>query len=257
MRPARISGLLGYVVITMWFLLTILVPHKAVAQNNKAIQISRIKISDLIPQIEDALIAKGAPREATAIIKYPEQELNVLSGQDPSFTSVSFSKHSGRFLIRVQGAPNTQSVAIAGSIAVVQTLPVLNRTIERGEIIKNEDLNWIETQSFVAPIFLRDSEIVVGKAAKRSLVPNRPLRKTDFENATLVKKGASVTMIIDRPGIRLTHTGIAKNNGAMGDVIAIENIASDRILKAIVIGQNTATVPGNNIPVTKTSFLSE
>lgn len=238
MRPLKLSGLIGYVVFALWFLLAVLNPVNAQTADGFA----QIKVSDLAPQIEDALIAKGAPANASAIFSKPDQEVSVSPGEEPTLTSVSYSRHSGRFLIRLQGAENTQSVAIAGNVVVIQSLPVLTRAIDRGEVISEDDIAWVETQDFVAPIILRNADDIIGKAAKRALGAQKPLRKTDFEAALLIKKGASVTMIVERPGLRLTNTGIAKDSGAMGDIIAVESVSSDQVLKAVVTGRNVAVV---------------
>lgn len=240
MRPLKLSGFIGYVVFALWFLLAILNPVKA----QTTVGVAKIKVSDLAPQIEDALIAKGAPSNASAAFANPDQEIIVAIGQEATLTSISYSRHSGRFLVRLQGAEDTQSVAVAGNVVVIQKLPVLSKPVDRGDIIQEEDISWLETQDFVAPIILRSASDIVGMAAKRPLNADKPLRKTDFEAALLIKKGASVTMSVERPGLRLTNTGIAKSSGAMGDIISIESTSSDQILRAVVTGRNVAVIGG-------------
>ncbi len=53
-----------------------------------------------------------------------------------------------------------------------------------------------------------------------------------------------MTMVLESPGIRLTQQGVAVTEGGAGDLVEIRNLASDRIIKAVVVAERLARLPG-------------
>lgn len=230
-------GYLGYLFVIMWFLLTIMTVNAAHAQDaaDPVPQIS-LTAADILPQIEQALTAKGMSPGAEIILKDPQQ--TVLASGDISIAYVSYNKRSGRFVIRLEG----QQTSIAGAARTIETYPTLTRAISRGDIIHETDIAFIEAANAHAGIYIRDAEDLIGKEARRPLRAQSPLRASDVKAPVLIKKGALVTLLYDIEGLRLSHQGIALSDGGAGDVIALRNVQSDRVLKAIVDGENIARV---------------
>lgn len=240
MKPIRLSGILGYSAITLWFLLTIMMPLKAHAQTPVT-----IIASDIVPTIEAALTDKGITSDAVIHLDKPDQQILVAAGSSPVFDSVSVNPTSGRFLIRARGAENTPSFAISGRALVTVSYPVLANPAHRGDIIKQSDIAFIERDDLSAALYIADVSEIVGKEARRPLRAGTPLRSNDVQLPMMVKKGALVTVHFAMEGLRLSHHGVATVSGAIGDIISIENTKSDRTIKAVVTGKNRADVVGS------------
>ncbi len=230
-------GFIGYLLIIMWFLLTIMTANTAHAQElPETARPIALTATDILPQIEQALTEKGMPVDADIVLKDPQQAIATTG--DVSIAYVSFNERSGRFVVRLEG----QQTSIAGHARTKETFPVLSRPINRGEIIQETDIAFVETANAPASLFIRDAESLIGKEARRPLRAQTPLRPSDVAAPVLIRKGAIVTLLYDIEGLRLSHQGIALGDGGAGDVISLRNVQSDRILKAVVDGENIARV---------------
>jgi len=239
MKATRLPGFVGYATIALWFLLTVLTPLSARAEEQRQ---STIVISDLTPAIEAALMQNGVAPEAEVTLDAPQTLITLQNGAAPIFDSISVNPITGRFLIRARGHTNTASVAISGRAALRTRFPVLTRAILRNELIEEQDITYIERNDLPGVSFVTDAAELIGKIAQRPLKAHAPLRKTSVKSPELVKKGALVTMRYVSDGLQLSHHGVARQSGTLGDVITIINTDSDRSIKAVITGTNSARV---------------
>jgi flagella basal body P-ring formation protein FlgA len=56
----------------------------------------------------------------------------------------------------------------------------------------------------------------------------------------LVKRGDVATLVAEAPGVRVTQMAVAMKSGAKGDVVEFRNVNSERLIKAVVIGEKLA-----------------
>jgi flagella basal body P-ring formation protein FlgA len=77
---------------------------------------------------------------------------------------------------------------------------------------------------------------VIGMAAKIALRNGQALRTDDLIKPQIVQRNEAVTIYYEVPGIMLTVRGKAVEGGAMGDVVGVLNIQSNRTVQATVIG---------------------
>lgn len=232
-RKTSGPGFLGYLMIALWFLLTVLASTAARAETEPAPLI--LTASDILPDIEAALAAHGAPAGAEIVLNDPDQTFAVSGPVE--IGHVSYSPASGRFVIRLANAP----IAVAGMAQISERVPVLTRALERGDIIDEDDIAYVETARGGANI-VRNADALVGKEARRSLNAQTPLRPSDIAAPVLVKKGALVTLSYAVEGLRLTHQGVALNSGVEGEVISVRNIQSERVLKGVVAAENFVAI---------------
>jgi flagella basal body P-ring formation protein FlgA len=245
MKPVKLPGVAAYATIGLWLLLTVLTPIRADAAEAQAPVI--IRAADILPAIEEALMAKGVPAEAEVALAEPEATLAVEAGTSPQFDSISFNRASGRFLIRMRGFGGAPSTAISGTVKIVARFPTLVAPLARGEVIEEDNIDWIETAEARPADFITEAESLVGMEARRAIEPGAPLRPSDVVAPVLVKRGALVTMTYSLSGLTLTHAGVAQTTGAKGDLIDVKNVKSERIVKAVVAGENLVAIASPRI----------
>jgi flagella basal body P-ring formation protein FlgA len=68
------------------------------------------------------------------------------------------------------------------------------------------------------------------------------LRTDDLIKPQIVQRNEAVTIYYEVPGIMLTVRGKAVEGGAMGDVVGVLNIQSNRTVQATVIGPGRVTI---------------
>ena len=142
-------------------------------------------------------------------------------GPEPDYSLVAFDERSGRFQIQIE-AVGLRPMTLTGTVTEVMDVPVLSQPIERGHVVREEDLSWIRVPiNRLGAQMISDPSELVGKSAKRPLRSGQPLRLSDLRRPIAINKGALVTMTFNVPGMQLTDTGRATEQGAIGDTIAV------------------------------------
>lgn len=232
MKLFRLPGLVAYVAMAMWLLQIAITPVRA-----EEATLVQSRAGDHIEEIRAALAAHGANPDARITLAAPNTAILLGAGETLSFDSVAYNPATGRFLIRAA------QVAIAGTANSPVIVPVLARTIERNEAITDADIEWVEYADTRATLYISDADMIVGKIARRPLAAGAPLRQADLAAPILIKRGATATIVLEAPGIRLTQSAVALANGGAGDVISFRNINSNAEIKAVVAGPGVAKAP--------------
>ncbi len=116
-------------------------------------------------------------------------------------------------------------------------LPVARMTIYPGDHI-NDGL--IEERAFSlnaipAGVAIESRDQLIGKVARRTLLPGKPISPAAVDNPKIVVIGAEVKIIFSEDGLEIVASGMAMQAGAVGDRIRVRNqdsglIVSGRIL---------------------------
>jgi flagella basal body P-ring formation protein FlgA len=173
--------------------------------------------------------------------------------------------------VKLQGGGNTaapkaksllQESAYSVQDALVE-IPVLTRNIRSGEVIAPQDIAMQPTNTRGYDQFMTNANQLVGQAAKRSLIANRPIRTSDVGQPVLLNRGQLVTILYQSENMALTATGKVQENAGLDQLVNVMNLQSNRTIQAVVSGPNLVTVGGGigggggattALPTTKTSF---
>ncbi|HEV8070021.1 MAG TPA: flagellar basal body P-ring formation chaperone FlgA [Planctomycetaceae bacterium] len=119
-------------------------------------------------------------------------------------------------------------------------VPVLNRSVSGGEVIREDDLAWKQvdnTEGVLAKI-----EDIVGKEAKKGLHADEPLRADDVRTIPLVRSNDIVTGIWKKAGIRISGQFKSKSDGGKGDVITLVQLTGHEQVLARVTDVHEAEI---------------
>ncbi|MET3664597.1 flagellar basal body P-ring formation chaperone FlgA [Caulobacter sp. 1776] len=134
-------------------------------------------------------------------------------------------------------ANGARAAAARGNVEVL----AYARSITVGEIVQPQDLIW--TKMAGAPADApRDSDAIVGLAAKRPLREGAAVSMRDVGAAQVIKSGDLITVTYDDGGISLSLQGKAMAAAATGDVFAVQNTLSKKIIQAVATGPGAAAV---------------
>lgn len=70
---------------------------------------------------------------------------------------------------------------------------------------------------------VESAEAIIGKVARRTLLPDQPIQSIAVENPRLVTLGARTKIVFAENGVVITSFGIAQQSGAIGDIIHVRN----------------------------------
>ncbi|MCR6631174.1 MAG: flagellar basal body P-ring formation chaperone FlgA [Magnetospirillum sp.] len=160
-----------------------------------------------------------------------------------------WDSRTGRFSATVEapaGVPTAQRQRVNGHVFSIARIPVLNRTIGRGDVITEGDIEWIEARAeAVRRDVVTDARQLVGQEPRLQVRQGAPVRLSDVRRPVLVPRNSTVTMVVKTPFMTLTAQGRASEEGGKGDVIHVTNLHSKRVVEAVVDGPGSVTVTPN------------
>lgn len=166
---------------------------------------------------------------------------------------LNLDTQSGRFhavLIAPADAQAAGRMVVSGRIFALTDVPVPLRRLLPGEIITDADLEWAQVRSDrVSAATALDFEQIVGHAPRRPIRAGEPVRANDLQIFTTIKRGTVVTMMLETPQMLITTQGRVMEDGAMGELVSVMNIASNRVVKAIVVDPTTVSVAAAMAPL--------
>jgi flagella basal body P-ring formation protein FlgA len=113
------------------------------------------------------------------------------------------------------------------------------RAIPAAGLIGPEDVRLVPGES---PGALADPALAIGKEARVSLYPGRPIRAADLGPPALVHRNAVVTLGFRRGGIEILAQGRALDRGGEGDEVRVMNLTSRLIVTGRVMADGSVEV---------------
>lgn len=87
-------------------------------------------------------------------------------------------------------------------------------------------------------------EGVVGKVARRVLLPGQPIPLSALKDAELVTPGHVVTVMYRSEGLEITARAMPLQPGKLGDVVTCRNVESGALFRAQVFAEGVVHVGG-------------
>ena len=138
----------------------------------------------------------------------------------------------------------TASASIAASARPGATAQVLAyaRNLAAGDIVQPEDVIWSTVQAHLAPSAApQDPDQLIGLSARRALRAGAPVAARDLSQPQVIARNDMVEVAYVVGGVRLTVTGRATRNAAIGEPVSVLNLTSNRTIDAV------ATAPGRAV----------
>jgi flagellar basal body P-ring formation protein FlgA len=123
-------------------------------------------------------------------------------------------------------------------------LPVPAVTIHPGEVIRDEMI----TERGFAPnllgiaMFIETRPVLLGRMARRTLLPGQPIPSNAVEDPWTVARGAVVKVIVEDSGLSIVTYGSAMQSGAAGALIQVRNTDTGVIIRGVVQPDGTIKV---------------
>ena len=123
-------------------------------------------------------------------------------------------------------------------------LPVPVITIYPGDIIGDE---MLADQSFPAgtsasSAILAARQAIVGKVARRTLLPGKPIAANAVAEPDLVKRGTIVHAFFDEGGLSMSTLVLPLQSGSLGAIIQCRNVDSGRVIMGTVQADGSVRV---------------
>lgn len=174
--------------------------------------------------------------------------IQVADGDEPTVKveQLSFNRRSGAFtaILRAPAGDMLSPLRrVAGRAYPVTDVPVLTRDMQPGEVVRQNDIDWVRLPSNrVGQNVVTSLEHLVGMSPRRPARAGEPMRIADMQPPIVVGKGAQVDMTFVSGALTLTARGRALESGAVGDIVSVLNIRSNRTVQGVVEGPNMVRI---------------
>lgn len=155
--------------------------------------------------------------------------------------NVDFNKSTVMIPVYSSSTPEKKGYVVI-ELKKYAKVPVLTRPIKVGDVI-TEDAVTTEMrllQSYQDAI--TDMKSVVGMQATRFLTTGQMLTSRDLKRETILKKGQMVKAIFGAEALEISITAQAEEGGAVGDVIKVKNIDSNKMFAAKIIDRGVVRI---------------
>jgi len=116
---------------------------------------------------------------------------------------------------------------------------VAAKFIPKGKIITADDLQVIELPERKARLGFPSKGEVIGKVARVNIKKGSTIRESLLKPNYIVRRGDTVRISYRRGAISVQIAGRAMENGALGDIIKVENVSTGKKLRCKVIGEDS------------------
>lgn len=154
-------------------------------------------------------------------------------------------------LHRIQrGAMAVAAAALASSVALAETqnLPTPKTVIYPGEMISEQSLierTFDANAAAKMPPVHRTFADVVGKVARRTLIPGKPIAVNATRVPDVVTQGKTYRIEYREQGLVISGTAIAMTSGAVGELVSLRNPDSGIVVRGVVHGDGTVRMGVN------------
>jgi flagella basal body P-ring formation protein FlgA len=131
------------------------------------------------------------------------------------------------------------------SLAQEALIPTPKAVIYPGDVILDEMLADIPNAAHDGSgPFVNSRSLIVGKAARLTLLPGHAIPFSSVSNRKLVSNGAEVKLIFSEGDLFIMATGSALQDGSIGDVVRVRNDDSGVTVSGSVQPDGSVQVSG-------------
>jgi flagellar basal body P-ring formation protein FlgA len=147
--------------------------------------------------------------------------------------------------IRALATSGGRTIELRGKVGIVVDIPVPTRRILPGEVIGDADLTEVAMpMERLNDTVVTDRTRILGQAGRRQLIPGRPIQTSAVGAPIVVERNKPVQLLFEDGDLRLSAHGRALQDGGVGDVVRVMNVASNTVVTGAVTGPKTVRVGG-------------
>lgn len=211
---------------------------------NSYFQVAR---EDVAVAVSAALAERGAAPKVSAVVYSANPVLYTANSPlKVAIQALNFDTESHKWQANMHIISDNKTISVSpiqGRYETVTSVPVLTRKTANGDIISDADITMMDIpERQIHKDTAMNAEDLIGKSPKRSISPDRPIRLSEINLPTIVKKGSSVEVQYSAPYMTIRTIGEALEDGSLGSTIRVKNEQSGKAITARVIGTGKVEV---------------
>lgn len=139
--------------------------------------------------------------------------------------------------------PTPWALYVPAEVSVYRQIAVASRSLARGHRLTAGDVTLaVRDTGQLRQGFVTHTDAAIGMALQRPLQAGDPVRLSQLEAPTVVRRGDQVRLKASTGTITVDTKGTALSDGRVGDQVRVRNDRSERVVRGRVIGPGTVEV---------------
>lgn len=140
------------------------------------------------------------------------------------------------FPLKVSDGEEIEKLFLRAKVEVMKNVVAAAKYIKKGTIIAEDDLK-IELRdiALLPEKYFADAGPIIGKEAKLSIPSNSTLFSWMVGEQPVVRRGATITIVVSAPGLTVKSKGEAQEDGYLNDEIKVKRMDSKKVVLAKII----------------------
>ena len=139
-------------------------------------------------------------------------------------------------------ARNFTTINLKFDVKVYRNIIVAARNIAAFEKLEPQNLRLERRDISRLSGYVTNQEKLTGKLTRRSLAAGMPVCEAALSQVPVVKRGGSVTILVRIDDITVSASGKALQDGAVGTMIRVQNVNTNKVVVAKVVDNSTVEV---------------
>lgn len=179
-------------------------------------------------------------------VRYEGKDLELPKGKYQFIYSLpGGGQRTGRFpfSIRVEVNGSHQMLQATAIISAFQDVVKVRKAVKRGEVLTLDDVETGRVKA-VKPILnaLSQVEDAVGLEVGQNLESGKVLTFGVLKKPSIINRGDRILLVMERGPIKITVPGIAREKGARGSTIPVENLQTKKVVYGEILDEKTVLV---------------
>lgn len=135
------------------------------------------------------------------------------------------------------------SIFIPVKISTYLPVLVANHPLAQGAYLTANDFRTEERElSQLGGGYITQPEQILNKVVRSPIPATMPITLRQLSSPLVIHRGENISIVAEAGNIRVQISGVAMDDGHLGDTIKIKNTVSNRIIEASVTGSGKARI---------------
>lgn len=161
-------------------------------------------------------------------------------GLPEGFLALAWDRDGGRFAALVEGEEGP--LRIDGTAVLEATVPVPVRRIARGETVSADDIELRRVRIEGTGPFAASVAEVAGREAAAPFREGRPIPSSLLKAPPAVRRNDEVTLVYQKGALRLTASGRALGDAAVGEAVKVSRPQASRAVEGVAVAEGVVMV---------------
>lgn len=154
---------------------------------------------------------------------------NLKNAKDIELLATEYALNSNKVKLLVTSNGHEYSLEGISTEAII--IPTLTRKVNKGELLNEDMFGEIKyPKDKLSGLIIQDAKEIIGKSAKKTLQPNKPIKPSELMSPTIINKGQKVTLQFNKTALIIETLGVALEAGGLDDIIKLKNIDSGKLV---------------------------